>query len=164
MESLRKSSSSSSASSSHASPSSSVTRPSSTGCARAGKSVIFSSILSVVGLKWSWAPLKFWIFRLNVQKHSAPPSAAKESVVQSSQRKEVRENFHHFNRSGSRNIQLDWKSQFKRLNYWQYRTSGWQRWCWPSSSPSWSASCPWCWSTSSTMTSPSPPSTSLPGW
>ena len=29
------------------------------------------------------------IFRLNVQKHSAPPSAPKESVVQSSQRKEV---------------------------------------------------------------------------
>ena len=32
------------------------------------------------------------VFRLNVQKHSAPPSAPKESVVQSSQRKEVRQN------------------------------------------------------------------------
>ena len=41
MESLRRSSFSSSASSSHASPSSSVTRPSSTGFARAGKSLVW---------------------------------------------------------------------------------------------------------------------------
>ena len=42
------------------------------------------------------------------------------------------------------------------------RTFDWQRWCWPSSSPSWSASSPSCWSTWSTTTWPSRPSTSLP--